>query len=77
MANKKYEPSFFQYKGCLVDDNGNYIIPDWAIGAYKMGLIYYDNNNQLYVKTNGYYSVKVDIGDTVNKIENLFVIKAS
>ena len=36
----------FQYDGDLKDADGNYYVPDWAVEAYKKGIMYYETLNE-------------------------------
>lgn len=60
----------FEYKGDLINTNGEYTVPDWAAEAYKNGTLYYDSLEgntppcELFIKTvKG--RVFVDVGDYV------------
>lgn len=35
----------FQYDGDLMGSNGKYYVPDWAIKAFKEGIMFYDSLN--------------------------------
>lgn len=47
----------FQYDGDLMDSNGKYYVPEWAVKAHKEGVIYFDSQDsdspptELYIKT--------------------------
>ena len=46
----------FQYDGDLIDKNGNYYVPDWAVEANENGILYFDSFNgsapfELFIKT--------------------------
>lgn len=47
----------FQYDGDLMDSNGKYCVPKWAVKAYKEGVIYFDSQDsdsppiELFIKT--------------------------
>lgn len=40
----------FQYKGDFIE-NGKYCIPEWAIKAYKDGLLCFKDDGSLYIHT--------------------------
>lgn len=40
----------FQYDGDLMYSNGFYYVPNWAIEAYRKGILYF-NTSELYIKT--------------------------
>lgn len=42
----------FQYDGDLMNSKGEYYVPQWAVEAYKNGLMYHKGNDgNLYIKT--------------------------
>jgi hypothetical protein len=45
----------FRYDGDLIDINGNYYVPDWAIEAFEKDVLFYDEHNdhpfELFIKT--------------------------
>ena len=41
----------FQYDGDFVDRNGNPYVPDWAFSALNDGVLYYENDGELWIKT--------------------------
>lgn len=60
----------FRYDGDLMDINGNYYIPDWAIEAFEKDVLFYDEHNdypfELFIKTlEGNHHVSV--GDYIIK----------
>lgn len=40
---KPVEVEAFKFDGNLMDPNGNYYVPDWAIKAFKKGNMYFGN----------------------------------
>ena len=40
----------FQYDGDLMNEHGEYYVPQWAINAFKEGTLFY-NPYELYIKT--------------------------
>ena len=60
----------FRYDGDLIDINGNYYVPDWAIEAFEKDVLFYDEHNdhpfELFIKTlEGNHHVSV--GDYIIK----------
>lgn len=46
MAKYRIKPSnveAFKYDGDLMNSKGNYYVPDWAVEAFKKGIIYYNS----------------------------------
>jgi hypothetical protein len=41
----------FQYDGDFVDRNGKPYVPDWAFSAFNDGILYYENDGELWIKT--------------------------
>jgi len=45
----------FQYDGDLMNKDGNYYVPQWAIGSFYSGIMYYDSIDrepcELFIKT--------------------------
>ncbi len=44
----------FQYDGDLIGSDGNYYIPEWAVDAFKEGVMFYEDTGepmQLFIKT--------------------------
>lgn len=47
----------FQYDGDLMDSNGKYCVPEWAVKAYEEGIIYFkalamlNQPSKLFIKT--------------------------
>lgn len=43
----------FQYKGDLVDSEGRYCVPDWAVKAFEVGIMYYETSlsDELFIET--------------------------
>lgn len=67
----------FQYDGDLMDTDGEYYVPDWAIDAFSNDILFYDsptNKNEapyeLYVKTLEGYE---NIGDYILNGENVIL----
>lgn len=55
----------FQYDGDLMDSDGAFYVPTWAVNAFHEGVLYYDNLNgvpaELYIKTlEGIHHVSVN-----------------
>ena len=40
---KPVEIEAFQYDGDLKGSNGEYYVPEWAVKAFKDGIMYYDS----------------------------------
>lgn len=56
---KPVEIEAFQYNGDLMDKNGEYYVPTWAINAYQDGVMYFVGP-ELYITTlEGVYHVSV------------------
>lgn len=60
----------FQYDGDLMGSDGKYYVPDWAVDAYKIGILYYSSEDgynppcALFIKTlEG--NMLVSVGDYV------------
>lgn len=66
----------FQYNGNLMDSDGHYCIPDWAIREFKNGTIYYSGEPQkLYIKDDFWEDdYCVEVGDYIarNSYGNIF-----
>ena len=41
----------FQYDGDFVGRNGSPYVPDWAFSAFNDGIMYYENDGELWIKT--------------------------
>lgn len=64
---KKGRFEAFQYDGDLMDSGGNYYVPDWAVQAYKEGVLFYKEGT-LYLKCLG-KNLTVKVGTYVVKKE--------
>lgn len=74
---KPVEIEAFQYNGDFITSDGTYYVPDWAIQAYKDGVLYFDSINEneppieLVIRTSdgglpvyvGEYIIKADDGE--------------
>ena len=38
----------FKFDGDLMDTNGDYYVPDWAVSAYRHGVLYFDSEKPIY-----------------------------
>lgn len=41
----------FQYDGDLINRNCQYYVPDWAVKAYKEGVIFFKDAGEMFIKT--------------------------
>jgi len=57
----------FRYDGDLMDSDGNYYVPDWAVKAFKDKVLYYHSDRELYIMgvSASVPDVKVSIGDYI------------
>ena len=63
----------FVYRGDIINEDLDFIIPKWAVEMYKSGLMF-EENNRLYMYTeNGY--VEIQKGDTVKRTVKIEVVK--
>lgn len=67
---KKVIVEAFQYDGDLKGSDGNYYVPEWAVKAYKAGILYYheiyrNNPPELLIRTTMEDSKIVSVGDYI------------
>ena len=56
----------FQYDGDFMNGDGIYYIPDWGVNANLEGILYFENDGKLFVKTlEG--DMKANVGDYIIK----------
>ena len=41
----------FKYDGDLMNSNGEYYVPEWAVEAEKNGTIFFKDQGEMYIKT--------------------------
>lgn len=41
----------FEYDGDLMNRDGHYYAPDWAVAALQNGTLFYEGQGELYIKT--------------------------
>lgn len=58
----------FKYDGDLMNQDGEYYVPDWAVEAYKEGNLFYVEDG-LYVNSR-HGCIRVDVGDYIVKDGN-------
>lgn len=63
----------FVYQGDIVNEDLDFIIPEWAVEMYKSGLIF-EENNKLYIYTKCGY-IEANKGDTVKRTVKVEVVK--
>lgn len=58
----------FQFDGDLKNSKGEWYVPDWAVQAFKVGVLFYGKDDpwELYLKTL-YGDNRVGVGDYVTK----------
>jgi len=62
----------FQYDGDLINSDGNYYVPEWAVKAFETGVLYYDGEPPCYLYVHTLHSgdVKVEVGSYIVLSEN-------
>lgn len=63
----------FVYQGDIINEDLDFIIPEWAVEMYKSGLML-EENNKLYIYTKDGYT-EANKGDTVKRTVKVEVIK--
>ena len=50
----------FQFDGDFMNSNGDYYVPEWAVDAYKQGILYFEGPD-LFIRTlEGIHAVSYD-----------------
>ena len=63
----------FVYQGDIVNEDLDFIIPEWAVEMYKVGLLF-EESDSLYMYTESGY-IKASKGDTVKRTVKIEVVK--
>lgn len=71
MAKYRSNVEAFQYDGDLKNSKGEWYVPDWAVQAFKAGVLFYGKDDpwELYLKTI-HGNTRVDVGEYVVRNEN-------
>ena len=67
--------NYFVYQGDILNEDLDFIIPDWAVELYKSRVIHYEKDGELYIETLENGKVKINIGDTVKRVVKIEVLK--
>lgn len=63
----------FVYQGDIINEDLDFIIPEWAVEMYKSGLIF-EENNKLYIYAKCGY-IEANKGDTIKRVVKVEVMK--
>ncbi len=65
---KLKEIEAFQYDGDFMNSSGEYYVPEWAVEAFKNGILYYDSQNEneplstLFLSTIDGFALDIKVG---------------